>query len=182
MGRGTGLVTCFASKFRIWRGLTWISWAHNVVLMFSWCWQTVCDGRRVLIKQTSVLHWKNRRVAVLYFAAFTHLQPLKKDSSPVCLCLNFTHFSGAKNHWMGIYNEPKKTSEKGNVWCKHHSMKVHASPANTTHPPNVGPMLVHRLRRRPYIGLTLSRCFALAWWDDWRGTYQQTRDTKPMLF
>ena len=36
------------------------------------------------------------------------------------------------------------------------------NPANTTHRPNVGPMLAHRLRRRPHIGPTLGRCVLFA--------------------
>ena len=39
-----------------------------------------------------------------------------------------------------------------------------AYPANTTHRPNVGPMLAHRLRRRPNISPTLGLGVVFARW------------------
>ena len=45
-------------------------------------------------------------------------------------------------------------------------MPHNSDPANTTHRPNVGPMLARRLRRRPNIGPTLGRRAMVA------GTYE----------
>ena len=46
-----------------------------------------------------------------------------------------------------------------------------ATPANTRHQPNAGPMLVHRLRRWPDIGPALGRCLVFAESPSWCGPW-----------